>query len=164
MTNFEALLQALTEARVKFIVVGAFAAVAQGSSQATRDLDICYERTTENLKSLAAALAPYHPNLRGAEKHLPFVLDAKTLSQGMNFTLETDLGDVDLMGSLSGVGGYAELVGDSIFMKLYGNEICIASLDAIIRSKRAAGRAKDLNAIPELEALKELRADPKKVN
>lgn len=158
MINFEAALRVLTEADVQFLVVGAFAAVAHGSSQVTRDLDICYARTPENLRRLASALAPYHPRLRGVEQRLPFVLDAQTLSHGMNFTLETDLGDIDLMGQLSGVGGYNDLLKDAKKVRLYETELQIASLDSVIRSKRAAGRPKDLNSIPELEALKELHA------
>ena len=160
MTNFETALKVLTEAGVHFIVVGAYAAVAHGSSQVTRDLDICYERTPENMQRLASALSSYHPRLRGADPHLPFVLDKHALGQGMNFTLETDLGDIDLMGQLSGAGGFDALLQDAQLIRLHQQEILIASLDAIIRSKRAAGRPKDLNAIPELEALRELRAAP----
>lgn len=158
MINFEAALKVLIEADVHFVVVGAFAAVAHGSSQVTRDLDICYERTTENMRRLASALAPYHPRLRGIEQDLPFVLDLQALSQGMNFTLQTDLGDLDLMGQLSGVGGFDALLRDAKTVRLYEYNVRIGSLDAVIDSKRAAGRPKDLSAIPELEALKELQA------
>lgn len=156
MTNFEAALNVLTQGGVRFIIVGAFAAVAHGATQVTRDLDICCERTMENMERLSKALAPYHPQLRGVEDNLPFVLDAQTLSGGMNFTLQTDLGEIDLMGELSGVGHFSDLLRDSEKVRLYRNEVRIASLDAVIRSKRAAGRPKDLSAIPELEALKEL--------
>jgi hypothetical protein len=157
MTNFEAALNALTAAQVNFVVVGAYAAVAQGFAQLTRDLDICYERTPENMKRLAAALTPYHPRLRGAPEGLPFVLDDRGLAQGMNFTLQTDLGDIDLLGHMSGLGEFQEVARDSVPVSLHGASFRVASLDAIIRSKRAAGRPKDLNALPELEALKQLR-------
>src|SRR5262245_47943980 len=158
MTNFKAALKALSDARVNFIVVGAYAGVLQGSAQVTQDIDICYQRTPENLKRLAVALAPHHPRLRGAPAELPFVLHQRTLAQGMNFTFATDFGDIDLLGELSGVGQFAELAKGAILLELYGMHIRVASLDALIRSKRAAGRAKDLNALPELEALKELHA------
>ncbi|MCU1310330.1 MAG: hypothetical protein JWO20_1455 [Candidatus Angelobacter sp.] len=162
MINFEAAIKALTEAAVEFVVVGAYAAVAQGSSQLTRDLDICYKRSPENLKRLATALDPYHPRLRGAPASVPFFLDQRTLSQGMNFTLETDLGDIDLMGDLSGVGQFPEVARDAVIVPLHGVSCQVASLDVVIRSKRAAGRPKDLAALPELEALKELRVALKK--
>ena len=164
MTNFTAALRVLSEAKVNFIVVGAYAAVLQGSAQVTQDIDICYERTPENMKRLSAALRPHHPRLRGAPVGLPFVLDQKTLVQGMNFTFETDFGDIDLLGELSGVGQFQALARDAVSIDLDGVRIRVASLDAVIRSKRAAGRAKDLTTLPELEALRELRAvkEPRK--
>ena len=108
------------------------------------------------MKRLAAALAPYHPRLRGAPQGITFLLDHVTLSNGMNFTLQTDLGDIDLFGDLSGLGQFPEVAQDAVLMPLFGGSYRMASLDAIIRSKRAAGRPKDLNALPELEALKQL--------
>jgi hypothetical protein len=105
----------------------------QGSVILTRDLDICYERSGENLTQLASALSSIHPKLRGAASEITFSLDERTLAQGMNFTLQTDLMDIDLLGELSGVGQFPEVVRD-------------------------AGRPKDQNALPELEALKELKS------
>ena len=162
MRDFEEALKVLATAGVNFVVVGGFATVAQGSGQVTRDLDICYDRAPENLRRLTAALAPYRPQLRGAPKGLPFVLDEQTLAGGMNFTLETDLGDIDLLGELTGVGGYAEIARDAIWLTLFNGSYRIASLDVLIRSKKAAGRPKDLNALPELEALEELQKSPPK--
>jgi predicted nucleotidyltransferase len=156
MTNFAAALKLLSDAGVSFVVVGGYAAMLRGSAYLTQDLDICYERTPENMQRLAAALADLHPGLRGAPEGVPFTLDERTLSQGMNFTLQTDLVDIDLMGELGGVGQFPDLARDAISMELYGCTFRVASLDALIRSKRAAGRPKDLNALPELEALKEL--------
>jgi len=156
VTDFETALIALARAGVNFIVVCAYAGVLQGTGQVTQDLDICYERTTENMKRLIAALTPYHPRLRGAPANLPFLFDERTLFQGMNFTLETDLGDIDLLGHLSGLGQFQEIAQDAISTSVFGVPVHLASLDALIRSKRAAGRPKDVNSLPELEALKEL--------
>jgi hypothetical protein len=155
MTNFEAALHALDEASVNFIIVGAYAAYAHGSNQLTRDLDICYERTADNIKRLVRALAPLHPRLRGAPENISFVFDDRTLSQGMNFTLQTDLGDIDLFGELSGIGSFSELAQDAVSVNLHGKSFKVASLDAIIRSKKAAARPKDLLALKELEAIRE---------
>src|SRR5215472_15653983 len=134
MTNFREAVAALTRAGVNFIVVGAYAGILQGSAQVTQDIDICYERTPENLKRLAAALIPYHPRLREAPTELPFTLDERTLAQGMNFTFQTDFGDIDLLGELSGVGQFRELDVDAVSLELYGMQVRVASLDALIRS------------------------------
>ena len=75
----------------------------------------------------------------------------------MNFTFQTDFGDIDLLGELSGVGQFRELDVDAVSLELYGMQVRVASLDALIRSKQAAGRPKDLLSLPELEAIRELR-------
>ena len=155
MINFQAALKALSERRVNFVVVGGYAASLYGSGYLTSDLDICYERTPENMERLVAALQPSHPHLRGAPPGLPFIFDVKTLSQGMNFTLQTDFGDIDLLGHIDGVGEFSEVSREALSLSTYGVECRVVSLDVLIRSKRAVGRAKDLNILPELEALKE---------
>ena len=162
--DFEAALKALDDAGVSFIIIGAVAAVAHGSGYVTRDLDICYERTPENMRRLVAALRPFHPSLRGAPKELPFVLDERTLSQGMNFTFRTDLGDIDLLGEISGVGQYSQLIQGAETRELWDRKYRVASLSDLIRSKRAAGRPKDLSILPELEALEELKAAQQEAN
>lgn len=163
MMDFETALRVLDEGGVKFVIVGGFAATAHGGTLVTRDLDVCYERTPDNLKRLAAALAPYHPRLRGAPKGLPFVFDERTLAKGMNFMLATDLGAVDLLSDFADAGQFAQVARDAVRMSLFGRSYLVVSLDNLIRLKRAAGRPKDLNSLPELEALKKLRgAQPDK--
>jgi len=110
MRDFEEALRVLAAAGVNFVVVGGLATVAQGAAQVTRDLDICYDRRPENLRKLTAALTPHHPRLRGAPKDLPFIFDEQTLARGLNFTLETDLGDIDLLGELAGLAGTRKLL------------------------------------------------------
>ena len=87
---------------------------------------------------------------------------SQTLSRGMNFTLETDLGDIDLLGHLDGLGEFPSVSRDAVSIPVFGDEYRVASLDALIRSKKAAGRSKDLNALPELEALREMHAQKEK--
>jgi hypothetical protein len=131
------------------------AANAHGSSYFTFDLDICYARDAANMARLAVCFAPLHPQLRGAPAGLPFLWDAETLARGLNFTLTTDLGDVDLLGEVSGVGGYPEALRASCAIVLYGVECHVLSLEALVRAKRAAGRPKDLQVATELEAIRE---------
>jgi hypothetical protein len=150
-------IEALAHHEVEFIIVGGVAMNLHGSAHVTFDLDICYNRRRRaNLKRVVAALAPYHPRLRGLPENLPSAWDEQTLKSGTNFTLTTDLGDIDLLGEIAGVGNYPDALTGSVTVPLYGIECRILTLDSLIASKRAAGRTKDLLVLPELEALREL--------
>lgn len=127
-----------------------------GSAHATFDLDICYNRGRANLKRIVAALAPYHPRPRGLPENLPFIWNEQTLQSGTNFTFATDIGDIDLLGEVTGVGSYPDALAASVVMRFYGVECRVLTLDSLIASKSAAGRTKDLLALPELEALREV--------
>jgi hypothetical protein len=110
MIDLELALQELHRAGVEFVIVGGIAATIHGSARVTQDLDIVYARTPENIARLAASLAPHRPYLRGAPPGLPFRWDAETIRRGLNFTLTTTLGDVDLLGEIVGGGSYADLL------------------------------------------------------
>src|SRR5947209_2629032 len=101
--DFRQLLLALQQGNVRWVLIGGVAMRIHGSQYTTDDLDLCYARDDGNLAALAEALAPFHPRLRGAPEGLPFVLDARTLRSGANFTLVTDAADVDLLGDVPGV-------------------------------------------------------------
>ena len=158
MIDFRRMLPVLAEGGVRFVVVGGVAANAHGSARLTNDIDIVYDRRPDNLTKLAEALAPYHPYLRGAPPGLPFRLDADTLRRGLNFTLTSDLGPIDLLGEMLGVGGYDDVADDAQIWEPFGQRIQIVSLPKLIAAKRAAGRPKDLEAIAELEILLELKS------
>lgn len=160
MTRLDLAVRALVEHSVEFVVIGAVAAAARGSTNITQDLDLCYARSPQNLERLAAALAQFRPRLRGAPEATAWRLDFNALKNGLNFTLDTNVGAIDLLGEVSGVGEFSAVVEGSTEMRLFGCNCRIAALRTIIASKRAAGRPKDLLALPELEALLEL--DPKK--
>ena len=153
MTDFEQLLTVLSRAGVEFIVIGGFAATAHGSAHLTADLDVVYSRTAANIDRLAHALAPLEPYLRGAPPGLPFRFDGGTIRQGLNFTLSTRAGDLDLLGEATGGGTYEALLPHSEVRELAGLDCRFVDLETLIRLKRAAGRPKDLERIAELEAL-----------
>jgi hypothetical protein len=155
MTDFSALLAALGRQRTLFVLVGGGAAIAHGSARITYDLDIVYERSPANLDRLVAALAEYKPYLRGAPPGLPFQWERPTLARGLNFTLITTLGDIDLLGEIPGGGSYADLAGEAIDLEVFGTRCLCRSLAQLIRAKRAAGRPRDLDALAELEAIQE---------
>ena len=158
--NFRAILPLLIENGVRFIVIGGGAAVAHGSARATYDVDVVYARDRENIRQLAAALQPHRPYLRGATPGLPFRWYDQTISAGLNFTLTTALGDLDLLGEVTGGGRYEQLLASSAEMEAFGVRCHFVKLEKLIELKRAAGRSKDLDAIAELQALLEERRKP----
>ncbi len=155
MTDFDALIGALGEADVEFIIVGGLAATIHGSSRLTQDIDAVYARSDENIERLVTALRAHEPYLRGAPPNLPFEWSSATIRRGLNFTLTTTIGDIDLFGEITGGGGYEDLLPHSIVVDLFGHECRCLNLPWLIKTKRAAGRPRDLEAIAELEALLE---------
>jgi hypothetical protein len=157
VTEYGALLEMLNAAHVEFIVIGGVAAIGHGSARFTKDLDVVYRRSDENLARIAKALAGHHPYLRGAPLGLPFIWDVRTIEMGLNFTLTTNLGDIDLLGEIAGGGDYQQLYPHTEPKVLFNQKCQCLSLEKLIAVKRAAGRPKDFEAIAELEALKEER-------
>ena len=149
-------IDALVRRGVRFVIVGGFAGQLLGSSSLTRDLDVCYDRDEENLRRLAAALRDLHASLRGAPRDVPFVLDAARLQAGDRFTFETDVGALDILGHPTGIpGGYEELERAAEEVDIGRSRVKVASIDDLIRMKRAAGRPKDLVEVEVLGALRD---------
>jgi hypothetical protein len=155
LTKFGELLKRLAAANVDFILVGGVAATAHGSPRTTQDVDIVYRRGKDNLQALVTAIAPLNPTLRGAPAGLPFRFDTSTLAAGLNFTLSTNLGWLDLFGEITGSGTYENLLPHSGLIEAFGVSCRILNLDELIRVKRAAGRPKDFESIAELESLRD---------
>ncbi|MFN8581983.1 MAG: hypothetical protein U0163_13555 [Gemmatimonadaceae bacterium] len=155
MIGIERLLGALDRGGVEFIIVGGIAARIHGSARVTQDIDIVYARSDENLKRLWKSLRPLEPYLRGAPPGLPFEWSVATLRAGLNFTLTTKAGDIDLLGEIVGGGRYEDLQPHSVVVRAFRHDTQVLDLPWLIRVKRAAGRPKDLESIAELEALQE---------
>lgn len=154
-TQFKALLTSLSENAVSFVIIGGVAAALHGSARVTYDMDIVYERSFENLQRIVAALAPFKPYIKGAPPGLPFRLDEETLKRGLNFTLTTTKGMIDLLGYLAGVGSFPDVRTRAVEADMLEARYLLLDLDALIVSKRAPGRAKDLEAVAELEAIRD---------
>jgi predicted nucleotidyltransferase len=155
--EFERLLPELVRGGVDFVLIGGVAGVVHGSARVTYDVDLVYSRTEENIRRLASVLGPHSPYLRDAWPALPFWWDEKTIRAGLNFTLTTNLGDLDLFGEISGGNSYNDLLPHSFDVEAFGIQFKCIDLPTLIRIKKAAGRAKDLEAIAELQALLEER-------
>jgi predicted nucleotidyltransferase len=153
--EFEKLLPTLVQAGVEFILIGGVAGVVHGSARATYDVDLVYARSEKNFECLVHALAHHSPRLRDATPDLPFRWDARTIKSGLNFTLTTDLGDIDLFGEVANQKGYPELLPSSFEVEAFDVRFKCVDLPTLISLKVAAGRSKDREAIVELRALLE---------
>ena len=138
------------------MIIGGVAGRLLGSPSVTDDIDICYARDPANLEALAAALRELGAKLRGPNipDDLPFLLDAKTLEMGDNFTFRTRAGPLDCLGTPSGTTGFDDLDRDAVEMDLDGLTVRVASIDDLIKMKRAAGRRKDLVEVEILGAVR----------
>ena len=160
MTDFRTVIQVFSGSGIDCVIVGGLAATIHGSARLTQDVDFVYARTRANIDRLVAALRPHAPYLRGAPPGLPFDWSRATVERGLNFTLTTAIGDIDLLGEISGGGDYEALLPHSMNVELFGCRCRCLDLPGLIRAKHAAGRPKDLDALAELEALLEERGDP----
>jgi len=151
--EFDKLLPALVQGGVEFILIGGVAGNIHGASRLRYDVDVVYARTAANLQHLAITLKPFAPYLRGAPPGLPFAWDERTIRNGLNFTLTTELGDLDLLGEVVGGGGYRDLLPHAIAIEAFGVTFKCVDLPTLVKLKRAAGRPKDLESLAELQAL-----------
>lgn len=142
--------EVINQHKVDAILIGGWAAIIHGSARSTVDVDFVYSRDPENLKRIVDAFQPLDPYLRDAPPGLPFLWDVKTLETGLNFTLTTSIGPIDLMGEVPGGGNYENLIKQSQKIELADSSLLCADLDCLIQLKRAAGRPKDFEAVAEL--------------
>ena len=157
--QFARAVQTLCDAGVDFVVIGGVAAILHGSATVTFDLDICYSRSASNLSRLAAALAPFHPRPRGFPPGLPFMWDATTLRNTTILTLQTDMGELDLLAEVAGLGAFEEVKAHSVDVEAFERVIAVLDLRGLIQAKRASNRPKDRSVLPELESLLEASED-----
>jgi predicted nucleotidyltransferase len=157
MTDYQQLISSLSGEGVQFIIVGGAAAIVHGSSRLTDDLDVVYRRDSDNIERLVNALKGHNPYPRGAPPDLPFKWDPQTIWKGLNFTLTTTLGSINLLGEITLGGNYEELFPYTIQLKVFGHECLCLNLERLIEVKRAVGRPKDFESIIELESILEER-------
>src|SRR5262245_6795653 len=151
LLDIPGILRLLSTHHVDYVVIGGLALISHGSDYVTKDVDICYSRSAKNISALAASCSSIHPYMRGAPPGLPFRFDSPTIQAGLNFTLTTDLGDIDFLGEVSGLGFYDKVLAMSEEKDVYGLKVRVLSLDGLIVAKKAAGRTKDQLHLLELE-------------
>ena len=151
----DAILAVLHDHDVRYVLIGGFAAVLRGSAVPTYDVDIVPEPSAENLARLSAAMRDLDARVRvdGMPGGLAFDHDADTLAQVSVLNLVTSAGDLDVAMRPTGLSDFAVWDRNAIDIVVLGVQTRLAALDDVIRSKEAAGRDKDLLALPMLRAL-----------
>jgi hypothetical protein len=155
VSDLNQLIQRLCDADIEFVIVGGFAAMLHGSSLVTRDLDVCVVLTAENVQKLRHAFQDLHPAHRLTSQKLSFLDNPDPGVEVHNLYLRTDLGPIDVLSSIRGVGDFERISKESVEIELFGRSCRIISLDDLIRAKEAMGREKDFLAAKELRAVRE---------
>ena len=154
--DFEGVLRSLVESKVRFVLIGGLAMIAQGAANLTQDIDCLYDRSAENIQRIVEALRTSHPKLRTLRESVSIVWDAEFFKNVLNVTLSTDMGPVDLLAEAPGVEGFEQLWSRAQEMRLFGFPVRVASIDDLIRMKTATGRPKDIEHAMQLRALKKI--------
>jgi hypothetical protein len=151
----KALLQRLLQHEVEFVIIGGVCGIMHGVTLVTTDLDVCCRFTSANLYRIQAAVRNLHPYHRLAAKKLPFELTDELCARLKNLYLQTDLGKLDCLGEVAGVGSYDTVLQNSVNFRLSYGDFRVLNLDAAIVSKEAVGRPRDLEAAKQLRAIRE---------
>lgn len=154
MQQLSQLLARLIRADVEFVLVGGLAASIHGSSLVTRDVDVCCRFDEANLMRLQEALQDLHPVHR-MRPDLPLALTPEQCGTLKNLYIKTDLGIIDCLGSVLGVGDYETVSEHSITIQMPIGPVSILDIDTLIQAKEAMGRPHDLITIQHLRAVKE---------
>lgn len=154
---FEIILSTLVERGIRFVLVGGVAATIHGSARFTNDIDLCYDTAPDNVDRLVALLTEWRAYLRGVEPGRPFMLDRRTFRTTPLLTLTSTVGAIDLLDHVPGVGDYTDAVKGSEIVRIGATEFRALTLVALIASKQAVRRKKDLEHLIELEAILALR-------
>ena len=156
-SNFFNLLELLVKAGVDFIIVGGFAGVVYGCTYITQDIDICCDFSVDNLLLLQKALSNVHPVHRMTGNRQQLELTKENCSQYKNLYLDTDIGQLDCLSFIDGLGDYQKVKQASELIRVEDMQLRVLNLDALIKAKKAMNRPRDKEAILQLEAIKKLK-------
>ena len=145
------------QAGVDFVIVGGFAGVVHGCTYVTQDIDICCNFSADNLLALQKGISDLHPVHRMTPNRKKLKLTKQTCGQFKNLYLDTNIGQLDCLSFIDGIGDYQQVKLSSKVVEVENIQICVLSVDALIESKKALNRPRDKEAILQLEAIKKLK-------
>ena len=151
------LLERLVKADVDFVVVGGFAGIVHGCTYVTQDIDICCDFSPPNLLSLQRAISDLDPVHRMTPNRKALQLTEQTCGQFKNLYLDTKIGQLDCLSFVDGLGGYNRVEPESELVEVGEMKVRVLSLDALIKTKRAMNRPRDMETILQLKAIRKLR-------
>jgi hypothetical protein len=155
MEHLTKILRRLHDARVEFSLIGGFASRHYGVSLVTEDIDICARFTSENLQRIESAFKDFHPRHRLTANKLPLELTDELCRSLKNIYLTTDLGILDCLSEVAGVGDFDAVLKQSELKNFPFGQCYVIKIDALIQAKKAVGRPHDLIAVRQLQAIKE---------
>ncbi len=159
--DFVSLLEHLVEAGVDFVIVGGFAGVIHGGTYITQDIDICCDFSVANLSRLQKALSNIHPVHRMTPNRQPLELTEENCSQFKNLYLDTDIGQLDCVSFIDGLGDYQKVRQAGELVEVRDMKLYVLSLNALIKAKKAMNRPRDKQTLLQLEAIKKLKSKQK---
>ncbi len=153
------LLERLVDAGVDFVLVGGYAGVVYGCTYVTQDVDICCDFSAVNLLALQEALSGLHPVHRMTPNRKPLDLTASNAAEFNNLYLDTDLGPINCLSEIQGLGGYDQVVRVSAPIDVEGRRLRVLTIDALIVTKETMNRARDREAVRQLKVVRRLREE-----
>ena len=159
--NDQALLTRLKDSGLEFVVIGGVCVVFHGAALATFDLDICCSFGEENVRRIESAVQDLNPVHRLTANKLSLELTRSNFGVLKNLYLQTDLGKLDCLGEVAGIGNFESVIKQSVVASFSYGQFRFLSLEALITAKQAVGRDRDLDAVRRLLAIKEKRQHQK---
>lgn len=156
INDFLSLLVRLDQAEVKFVIIGGFAGVVHGCTLVTQDIDICCQFTEENLLRLQDAISDLNPVHRMTPKRIELDLNNNNCKDFKNLYLDTELGQLDCISSVKGIGNFEKVLQASQTLEVENCKFNVLRIDALIDTKKAMDRPRDREAIVQLETMQKI--------
>lgn len=155
MESLTEILKRLHDGKVEFSLIGGFASRHYGVTLVTEDVDVCARFTPENLRRLESAFKDLHPRHRLTANKLPFELTDELCQLLKNVYLNTDLGVLDCISQVAGIGDFEAVLQKSELTEFPFGSCYVLKIEALIQAKQAVGRPHDLEAVRQLQVIKE---------